>query len=1025
MKKNKKRNSTVAIAALMGMTTAINPAFPTVHAQSMNDQTSTENQESSQGHASESNQTQETPLAPQNPAYTKDAQPASENQHVEATTQEAPMLANAQNSTNDVAIDDKNFPDPVFRQWVMDNVDTEDATGKKDGILTPEEIAKVKKISINQEKVADKDKIKNLTGIENFTALSTLYITAANLSSINLSLNINLLFLECNKSNLQNISLPSSLTYIKLEDNKLTTIDVSKNTQLTTLNLSKNQLKDLHLENNKNLLYLHLDNNKLSSLNLEENRKLYELYSSNNELTYLKLPQSQNLNKISISSNNLSSIDISALPKLKVLLCTENKNLKEIVTNENINLTTLNFAGLDSFDPSLYPALENLTISDSAITSLDLSTNSNLQSLTLIDSKIESIDFSRNPALHTFVARTSSFNIRNNLRSINISENKQLKTLECISAQLSKIDLSNNTNLTELNLRDNNFSSIDVSHNHNLKQLRLSDNQLDNIDLTKNTNLEILVLSNNKFSSLDLSQNHSLIAVNLNDNAFTNLKLSSPTLTQLSIERNEIANLDVKECPNLSVIWGNNNKLTTLDIKDNPLLSTLDLKYNKLTSLDVSKNTALITLHVENNQLYFLDLSENSNLSSLYCKMNNLIALNLPQNKSNIIKDAQNIGLINNKKFMIRIEQDGSFDLSTLDPMLSAEHLKDKVSNLTNATSLEGTILKGITPEQNVTFTYTINETVPYYINVTLGTTINNYWKEDLKIENWTYGETAKKPSAIAAYGNDNIIFSYSDKVDGTYSTDANKVLTQAGTYYVKAEATDPTHGTISAVKEFQIFKAPITENDIPKLPSNLASKAGTELSAIQLSNGWAWKESTQKVSVNNTGYAAYLTVDDTNYDYSSIEGYDETTHRVYRTVQVQVTKAINSWTSPLTVQDWMVNEEPILPIAQAKFGTVSFLYSDSKDGTFTDKLPTTVGTWFVKAVVAGTADYTDLESEILSFTIKEAPKEVRKETKPEEKKETSPIVETSATVHTSPAKLLLVFLGACLIFFKKKEQQD
>lgn len=48
------------------------------------------------------------------------------------------------------------------------------------------------------------------------------------------------------------------------------------------------------------------------------------------------------------------------------------------------------------------------------------------------------------------------------------------------------------------------------------------------------------------------------------------------------------------------------------------------------------------------------------------------------------------------------------------------------------------------------------------------------------------------------------------------------------------------------------------------------------------------------------------------------------------------------------------------------------FTYSDSEDGTFTTDTPTTAGTWYVNATVAGNDNYNGLES-IKEFTISKA----------------------------------------------------
>ncbi len=50
-----------------------------------------------------------------------------------------------------VEINDTNFPDPVFQQYVKDNIDKADTTGQKDGKLSQAERDAVTEININKK----------------------------------------------------------------------------------------------------------------------------------------------------------------------------------------------------------------------------------------------------------------------------------------------------------------------------------------------------------------------------------------------------------------------------------------------------------------------------------------------------------------------------------------------------------------------------------------------------------------------------------------------------------------------------------------------------------------------------------------------------------------------------------------------------------------------------------------------------------------------------------------------------------
>lgn len=79
----------------------------------------------------------------------------------------------------------------------------------------------------------------------------------------------------------------------------------------------------------------------------------------------------------------------------------------------------------------------------------------------------------------------------------------------------------------------------------------------------------------------------------------------------------------------------------------------------------------------------------------------------------------------------------------------------------------------------------------------------------------------------------------------------------------------------------------------------------------------------------NESGYyGVYLPVDDQNYNYNNIAGYDASAHCVNRKVFVSVDKTVeNRWTHNLTMQGWMYGQSANQPKAEAAYGEVSYLY--------------------------------------------------------------------------------------------------
>ena len=104
-----------------------------------------------------------------------------------------------------VEINETNFPSKVFRDYILENFDTE-----KDNVLVESEIAAVKKIDLSGKSVED------LTGIENFTNLNTLDCDNCGLKTVNLEGLDNLSIVDLSGNNLMFVNSPA---YVIAKDN--------------------------------------------------------------------------------------------------------------------------------------------------------------------------------------------------------------------------------------------------------------------------------------------------------------------------------------------------------------------------------------------------------------------------------------------------------------------------------------------------------------------------------------------------------------------------------------------------------------------------------------------------------------------------------------------------------------------------------------------------------------------------------------------------------------------------------------
>ena len=126
----------------------------------------------------------------------------------------APCIVSA---ADGVAINATNFPDANFMNYVSNTFDT-----NSDGFLSETEIANITSIDVTDMSIS------TLEGIGYFTAITTLYCSNNNLTTLDVSNNTALQVLYC-------------------YDNNLTTLDVSNNSALEILSCSGNNISTLDI----------------------------------------------------------------------------------------------------------------------------------------------------------------------------------------------------------------------------------------------------------------------------------------------------------------------------------------------------------------------------------------------------------------------------------------------------------------------------------------------------------------------------------------------------------------------------------------------------------------------------------------------------------------------------------------------------------------------------------------------------------------------------------------------------------
>jgi len=139
--------------------------------------------------------------------------------------------------------------------------------------------------------------ISDLTGIEDFTALTILNCGANDLTSLDVSNNTALIELNCGLNQLTSLDLSNNINLENLHcpENIITTIDFSNSANIMDVNCENNQIYSLDISQNSLLAHLELKDNKLFYLNLKN--------GANTLLNHMRVTDNPNLTCISVDDS--------------------------------------------------------------------------------------------------------------------------------------------------------------------------------------------------------------------------------------------------------------------------------------------------------------------------------------------------------------------------------------------------------------------------------------------------------------------------------------------------------------------------------------------------------------------------------------------------------------------------------------------------------------------------------------------------------------------------------------------------
>ena len=310
------------------------------------------------------------------------------------------------------------------------------------------------------------------------------------------------------------------------------------------------------------------DTDQSGSFSDEELAAVTSIIPTNLGITNLKgIEFFTSVNFLNVNNNNLTDLDVSNLPSLSLLTCSQNQ------------LQSLEFC----------PELDRLQCDNNQLTELNIPENSQLNEI-----------YVRGNQLTKFILPTMNL------------DPSQTVFVKVHGNKITEADVRN-AKLTELSINDNLITELDLTGQDQLATLNVSTNPIASLNLSDCTNLSWLGLVSTQITQLDLSHNTKLGTLGMSLTPLQELDVSNHTSLELLElrENNNLEKVNVSGCVNLQecFIFDNPN-LTELNVSGCNNMHLLDCSHNALSSLDITSSLFMLTLNCSDNKLTELLLPE-------------------------------------------------------------------------------------------------------------------------------------------------------------------------------------------------------------------------------------------------------------------------------------------------------------------------------------------------------------------------------------------------------------------------------
>lgn len=556
------------------------------------------------------------------------------------------------------------IPDPNFEQALIDlGIDSD---GMVNGQMLTTDAIGVTYLDISNKSIND------LTGIEAFSSLATLFCYENQITNLDVSHNSNLTQLICYNNLLTSLEITNNgdLELLRCSNNQLTNIDVSNNPQLISLWINDNSLTNINVSTNTLLEVLYCRDNNLTSIDLTNNPLLRAFTCSNNLVTALDVTLNTALESLYCENNQITQLDLSTLVNL--INFNGSTNLFSILDVRNGNNTSISTFNASS-NPNLFCiyvddpvySTSNWTNIDPQATFTDDPTDTDGDGIcdagdncpNLFGQVGESCDDGDPCTIDEII--TADCNCAGTPIMCDDGDPCTMDSCDpatgCISTPIPDSDgdgycdaIDNCPNVANPDQADTNGNGIgdvcepditlipDTNFEQALIDLSIDSDGIINGQILTEDALGVTFLNVSNKNIIDLTGIEAFVDLehlNCKNNQITELNVSFNTnLRFLYCESNQLSEIDVSDNLNLEWFHFTNNQISTVDVTNNVKLISLVCEQNQISSLDLSQNNLLYQLNCSYNPLSTIDVSHNPNLIHFLCIGNQLSSLDVSNN---------------------------------------------------------------------------------------------------------------------------------------------------------------------------------------------------------------------------------------------------------------------------------------------------------------------------------------------------------------------------------------------------------